>query len=71
MGGDASQRKLRVPDAAEYLRLSVSTLAKMRLRGEGPPYSLAGKRIVLYDKADLDQWLADRRRTSTRDKQMS
>lgn len=70
MSGAPSQEKLRVPEAAEYLRISESTLAKMRLRGDGPPYSLAGKRIVLYDKADLDKWLADRRRTSTRDERL-
>lgn len=68
MHGDPTQGKLRVPEAARYLRLSQSTLAKMRLRGDGPPYSLASRRIVLYDKADLDQWLVDRRRSSTRDK---
>jgi hypothetical protein len=29
---------LRVPEAASYIGLSTSTLAKMRLRGDGPPY---------------------------------
>jgi hypothetical protein len=29
--------KLRVPQAADYLGISTSTLAKMRLRGDGPP----------------------------------
>ena len=58
-------RKLRAPEAAEYLGLSASTLAKMRLRGDGPPYSKAGPRVVIYDRADLDAWVAARRRTST------
>jgi predicted DNA-binding transcriptional regulator AlpA len=62
-----SYRKLRAPDAASYLSLSQSTLAKMRLRGDGPLYAKAGPRIVLYDIADLDAWLAGRRRTSTSD----
>ncbi|WND77886.1 helix-turn-helix domain-containing protein [Thalassospiraceae bacterium LMO-SO8] len=59
------KEKMRAPHAAQYLRLSTSTLAKMRLRGDGPPYSKAGPRIVLYDRADLDAWLISRRRRST------
>jgi predicted DNA-binding transcriptional regulator AlpA len=58
-------RKLRAPAAAGYLGLSTSTLAKMRLRGDGPPYSKAGSRIVVYDSADLEAWLAGRKRYST------
>lgn len=63
----SDQRKLRVPEAAEYLNLSPSTLAKMRLRGDGPPYLKAGRRIVLYDVGDLEAWLDTRRRRSTSD----
>ena len=58
-------RYLRAPAAAQYLGLSASTLAKMRLRGDGPPYSKAGPRIVVYDLADLDSYVASRRRQST------
>lgn len=57
--------KLRPPAAAEYLGLSASTLAKMRLRGDGPIYAKAGPRVVVYDRADLESWLAARKRTST------
>ncbi len=60
-------RYLRAPDAAKYLGLSASTLAKMRLRGDGPIYSKAGPRVVVYDLADLESWLAARRRRSTSD----
>lgn len=59
--------KLRAPAAAAYVGLSPSTLAKMRLRGDGPPYSKAGRRAVVYDVSDLEAWLASRRRTSTSD----
>ena len=59
--------KLRPPAAAEYLGLSVSTLAKMRLRGDGPIYSKAGPRVVVYDLADLESWLTARKRSSTSD----
>ncbi len=58
-------RKLRVPEAAAYLGLSRSTLAKMRLRGDGPAYAKAGSKIVLYDLAELNAWLAGRTRHST------
>ena len=58
-------RRLRVSDAARYLGLSESTLAKMRLRGDGPTYSKAGVRVVVYAMADLDAFLDARRRTST------
>ena len=59
--------KLRTPAAADFLGLSASLLSKMRLRGDGPPYSKAGPRVVVYDLADLEGWLAARKRTSTSD----
>jgi hypothetical protein len=37
----------------------------MRLRGNGPIYSKAGPRVVIYDKADLDAWLDGQKRRST------
>ncbi len=58
---------MRAPDAAAYLGLSPSTLAKMRVRGDGPVFCKAGPRIVVYDVADLDAYLTGRRRTSTSD----
>lgn len=57
--------KLRTKQAAEYLCLSTSTLAKMRCYGNGPIYSKAGPRLVIYDKLDLDAWLNKRKRHST------
>ncbi len=59
--------RLRPPAAAEFLGLSASTLAKMRLRGDGPIYSKAGSRAVVYDLADLESWLTARKRSSTSD----
>lgn len=61
----ASRNHLRSVAAAAYVGLSVSTLAKMRLRGDGPRYAKSGRRIVVYDVADLDAWLAGRKRHST------
>ena len=56
---------LRSWQAANYLGLALSTLAKMRLRGDGPRYSKAGPRVVLYDRLDLDNWVDSRKRSST------
>lgn len=61
-------KKLDILDAAEaasYLRLSYSTLAKMRMTKDGPQFILQSARKVLYRRADLDRWLAERTRTST------
>jgi hypothetical protein len=52
--------KLRPAEAARYLRVAVSTLAKLRCYGGGPRFAKAGSRLVIYDRADLDAWLADR-----------
>jgi predicted DNA-binding transcriptional regulator AlpA len=62
---DKETRRLRTPEAANYLGLSASTLEKLRLWGTGPTYYKAGAKIVVYEQADLDAWLHARRQTST------
>ncbi len=59
-------RYLRTRPAADYIGLSPRTLEKFRLSGAGPTYSKVG-RAVLYDRQELDLWLAERRRSSTSD----
>jgi hypothetical protein len=59
--------RLRTGEAAAFLRLSPSTLAKMRVRGNGPMFEKAGARIVVYDEHTLEAWLASRKRRSTSD----
>ncbi|MHB0978149.1 MAG: type IV secretion system DNA-binding domain-containing protein [Minisyncoccota bacterium] len=61
-----SKRMLIAEDAAEYLGLATQTLAKLRLSGDSPPYFKVGRR-VLYDRDELNAWLALRRRRSTSD----
>jgi predicted DNA-binding transcriptional regulator AlpA len=56
---DPIPSRLRAREAALYLRLSRSTLAKWRMRGEGPAFHRFGPRLVYYLKHELDQWLAD------------
>lgn len=56
---------VRAPDAARYLGLSASTLAKLRMNGTGPSFSKLGRRVVVYRISDLDDWIARNRRIST------
>lgn len=53
-------------DAARYMGLATQTLAKMRLTGDTPPFFKVGRRD-LYDRDELDVWLAQRKRRSTSD----
>jgi excisionase family DNA binding protein len=55
---------LRVTQAAKYIGVSKSTLDKLRVYGGGPVYLKLGKRVI-YDRADLDRWLSEKRRAST------
>jgi predicted DNA-binding transcriptional regulator AlpA len=61
---DLPGRKLNVREAARFLGLSVSTLNKLRLSGNGPPYLKLGRR-VLYDLHALETWAATRKRNHT------
>jgi hypothetical protein len=50
-------------EAAEFLRCSVSWLAKARMTGDGPPYVRIG-RSVRYRLVELISWLKSQRRLS-------
>ena len=58
------ERLLTPKEAAAFLRLSVSWLAKVRMRGDGPVYVKPG-RAVRYRESDLLSWLRSRARLST------
>ena len=60
----SAKKYLSSIEAARYLGVSSSMLAKKRLSGNGPRFSKLGKR-VLYDVADLDLWTSQSRRSST------
>ena len=53
-------------EAAGYLRLGESTLAKLFVSGDGPPAIKVG-RAVRYSSDDLNKWMSGRRRKSTSD----
>jgi len=55
---------LRPKEAAKLLKVSLSWLAKARMRGDGPPYIKVG-RSIRYADAALIQWMKSRQRLST------
>ncbi|WP_296204142.1 helix-turn-helix domain-containing protein [uncultured Hyphomicrobium sp.] len=58
---DGHEPYLTVEEAARFVRLSVKTLAKLRVSGGGPRFIKAGigrRAKVLYRRTDLDDWLA-------------
>jgi hypothetical protein len=65
MPGPATGRRLRTPEAAEYLGIAKSTLDKMRGKGTGPEFERPTARIVVYSIPALDAYLAATRATST------
>lgn len=61
-----NRARLRSAEAAHYLGISASTLAKWRMRGEGPPPRRCGPRIVFYFVDELDAWLEQPRASVSR-----
>lgn len=51
-------------EAAAVLGVQPRTLEAWRLRGSGPRYVQVG-RLVRYRRAAIEQWLAERERSST------
>jgi predicted DNA-binding transcriptional regulator AlpA len=61
----ASAMDLLTPrEVAARLKVSLSWLAKSRMRGDGPPYIPVG-RSVRYAETSLIQWMRSQQRTST------
>jgi hypothetical protein len=55
---------LNVEAAAEYTNISKSSLNKLRVYGGGPIFIKVGARVV-YDRIDLDTWLAGKKTANT------
>jgi excisionase family DNA binding protein len=60
------KRLLTTTEAASYCGSAKSTFEKLRLSGESAFYIKLGRKVV-YDPADLDRWLIEKRRSSTSD----
>ena len=64
--GDLDARALlRAPELAELLGLTMSTLAKLRCSGKGPPFYKLTNQTVGYRQDEVMDWLSKRRRVST------
>ena len=57
---------LNTPQAAAILGLSPRTLERYRVTGEGPVFAKLGRRVC-YARADIENWVARRRKRSTSD----
>ncbi len=62
----AREELLTTKEAADFIKMSDSFLAKKRVYGGGPTYSNLG-RAVRYSKAALLDWLKSQERRSTKD----
>jgi predicted DNA-binding transcriptional regulator AlpA len=60
---------LRTPkEAANFLRVSESWLAKARMQGNGPPFVKIG-RSIRYRESDLLRWMRSRTHLSTSERE--
>lgn len=60
----STDRLLTPKEVAEFLRVSISWLAKARMRGDGPPYVKIG-RAIRYPESALHKWMKSRMHLST------
>ncbi len=70
-GLDGPSGLMNTEQLSAYLGLSVPTLERLRGTGEGPPFFKLGtgrSSRVMYDRRDVDTWLASKRRSSTSDR---
>jgi hypothetical protein len=60
----SGERLFTPKEAADFLRVSLSWLAKARMRGDGPPYAKLG-RAIRYPETGLIGYTKSRLRLST------
>ena len=63
----STQKLLDTGEVAQTYGFGKSTLDKLRMTGEGPRFVKRGRR-VLYDPADVNEWLEGLKRRSTSDR---
>ncbi|MDR1460843.1 MAG: helix-turn-helix domain-containing protein [Campylobacteraceae bacterium] len=66
MVNEVQKKALTPKEAAKYVGLSISTLARMRLQGIGIPYIKTGKRnsAIRYPISALDKFLSRTQKVS-------
>ena len=47
-------------ELARLLHVSLSTVKRLRVSGEGPPYVKIGPRAIRYRREDVEAWLKRR-----------
>ena len=62
---------LREQEAADRLLVSVRTLQRWRVQGQGPVYLKLGRKLVAYTEGDLREYLERCRRQSTSERAAS
>jgi predicted DNA-binding transcriptional regulator AlpA len=62
----ATDRLLKASEAAEFLRVSLSWLAKRRASGDAPPFVRMG-RTIRYSQLALLHWTKSRQQLSIRE----
>ena len=62
--GVGFERLLTPREVADGLRVSLSWLAKARMRGDGPPFTKIGRGIK-YPESELVRWMLSKQRLST------
>jgi predicted DNA-binding transcriptional regulator AlpA len=65
MKTDIADELLSTKQAAQFLHLSVQTLADMRSAGSGPPFVKLSRSRVAYLRSDLVEYATTRRVRST------
>ena len=63
--GIGFERWLTPKEAGDFLRVSLSWLAKARMRGDGPPYVKLPGRSIRYSETALLLWMRAHQRLST------
>lgn len=61
-----SLQKLRSRDVESEFGIPPQTQANWRCAGKGPPYIRLSSRMIVYDRADLERYFADRKVTPGR-----
>jgi predicted DNA-binding transcriptional regulator AlpA len=54
---------MNVQETSHYMNVAVNTLAAWRVQERGPAYIKLGSKVV-YDRDDVDAWLAANRRST-------
>ncbi len=59
-----TKKRMCAKEAAAYVGLHCSTLAKYRMSGEGPIFLKLGRKVI-YEQHALDSWMGNRAHSST------